>query len=40
MKIVSYVSPQAEEIELEAEGVLCGSVGTEIGNGGNLFEEE
>ena len=40
MKIVSYVSPQTEVVEFETEGVLCGSVDTEVGNGGNTFDEE
>ena len=40
MRTVSYVTPQAEVVEFEAEGVLCGSVDIEIGNGGNAFDEE
>ena len=40
MEKTDYVSPQIETVEIEAEGVLCGSWDTTVGNGGNAFEEE
>lgn len=40
MKVVSYSRPEAEVAEIETEGVLCTSADTEVGDGGNAFDEE
>ena len=40
MKTVGYSSPSVEVGEVEVEGVLCASVDTEVGDGGNAFNEE
>jgi len=40
MKTVEYLSPSVEVAEIEVEGVLCASADTEVGDGGNAFDEE
>lgn len=35
-----YSSPSVEVAEIEVEGVLCASADTEVGDGGNAFDEE
>ena len=40
MKTVEYSSPSVEVAEIEVEGVLCASADTEVGDGGNVFDEE
>ena len=40
MKTINYSSPSVEVAEIEVEGVLCASVDTEVGDGGNAFDEE
>lgn len=40
MKTVGYSSPSVEVEEIEIEGVFCASVDTEVGDGGNAFNEE
>lgn len=40
MKTVEYSSPSVEVAEIEVEGVLCASADTEVGDGGNAFDEE
>ena len=40
MKTTDYVAPKIECIEMMAEGVLCGSVDTEVGDGGDAFSLE
>lgn len=40
MKTMNYESPEVGVVVIEAEGVLCGSWDTTVGDGGNAFEEE
>ena len=40
MKTTDYVAPEIECIEMKAEGVLCGSVDTEVEDGGDAFSLE
>lgn len=40
MKTTDYVAPKIECIEMMAEGVLCGSVDTEVEDGGDAFSLE
>ena len=40
MKTTDYVAPEIECIEMMAEGVLCGSVDTEVEEGGDAFSLE
>ena len=40
MKTINYSNPSVEVAEVEVEGVLCASVDTEVGDGGNAFNEE
>lgn len=40
MKTTDYVAPKIECIEMKAEGVLCGSVDTEVEDGGDAFSLE
>ena len=40
MKTTDYVAPKIECIEMMAEGVLCGSVDTEVVDGGDAFSLE
>lgn len=40
MKTMDYVAPEIECIEMMAEGVLCGSVDTEVEDGGDAFSLE
>ena len=40
MKTTDYVAPKIECIEMNAEGVLCGSVDTEVEDGGDAFSLE
>lgn len=35
-----YSSPSVKVAEIEVEGVLCASADTEVGDGGNAFDEE
>ena len=37
---MDYVAPKIECIEMKAEGVLCGSVDTEVEDGGDAFNLE
>jgi hypothetical protein len=36
----NYSSPSVEVADIEVEGVLCASFDTEVGDGGNAFDEE
>lgn len=39
-KTIEYVTPEVVCMEMKVEGVLCASVDTEVGDGGNVFDEE
>lgn len=40
MKTMNYARPEVEVLDIEVEGVLCASIDTEIGDGGDAFDEE
>lgn len=40
MDILNYTSPTASAVEISAEGVLCASGDTVVGDGGNAFDTE
>ena len=39
-KTMNYMTPEVEVIDIEVEGVLCASVDTEVGDGGDAFDAE
>lgn len=39
-KSIEYVTPEVVCMEMKVEGVLCQSYDTEVGDGGNVFDEE
>lgn len=39
-KTIEYIAPEIVCLEMNSEGVLCGSVDTEIGDGGDAFDLE
>lgn len=39
-KTIEYVTPEVVCMEMKVEGVLCASVDTEVGDGGDAFDIE
>ena len=39
-KTMNYITPEVEVIDIEVEGVLCASVDTEVGDGGDAIDLE
>lgn len=39
-KTIEYMAPEVVCMEMKAEGVLCASVDTEVGDGGDAFDIE